>query len=128
VLAAAVLTVKSVSCLLVGSAALRLQGAVIPVGDADVVIEPSEQNIRRLHAALMDMAVRPGTVPALPNMSRLQMITARTSYGKIDCLLKRGRLDWERLHRSAVAIQVADARILVAAHVDAWVLRRQFKE
>jgi hypothetical protein len=40
VLAAAVLATTGVSFVLVGSAALWLRGEPIPVGDADVVIEP----------------------------------------------------------------------------------------
>ena len=52
VLAAAVLATTGVSFVLVGSAALWLRGESIRVGDADVVIEPDEQNIQRARAAL----------------------------------------------------------------------------
>jgi AraC-like DNA-binding protein len=51
VLAAAVLATTGVSFVLVGSAALWLRGEPIPVGDADVVTEPGEQNMRRARAA-----------------------------------------------------------------------------
>ena len=59
VLAAAVLATTGVSFVLVGSAALWLRGEPIPVGDADVVIEPGEQNMQRARAALADMAIQP---------------------------------------------------------------------
>lgn len=56
VLAAAVLAAAGVSLLLVGSAALWLHGAPIPVADADVVPEPGKQNLRQLREALAQMA------------------------------------------------------------------------
>jgi hypothetical protein len=62
VLAAAVLAAEDVSFLLVGSAALWLHGECIPVGDADAVIEPGEQNIHRLRSALAGLALRPQPV------------------------------------------------------------------
>ena len=59
VLAAAVLAAEQVSGVLVGSAALWLRAEPVSVGDVDVVIEPGEANLRRLHEALSDLAVRP---------------------------------------------------------------------
>jgi len=59
VLAAAVLAAEQVSGVLVGSAALWLRAELVSVGDVDVVIEPGEANLRRLHEALSDLAVRP---------------------------------------------------------------------
>jgi hypothetical protein len=53
VLAAAVLAAERVSGVLVGSAALRLRGEPVSVGDVDVVIEPGEANLQRLHEALV---------------------------------------------------------------------------
>jgi hypothetical protein len=128
VLAAAILTAEHVSFLLVGSAALWLHGEPIAVGDADVVIEPGERNVRRLSEALADMALRPGAVPPVQDFPLLHLVSVTTSYGRVDCLLERGRLDWERLRQSSVTIPVADAGVLVAARADAWGLRRQFKE
>jgi hypothetical protein len=58
----------------------------------------------------------------------LHLVSVSTSYGRVDCLLERGRLGWGRLRQSAVSIPVADAGVLVAARADAWALRRQFKE
>jgi hypothetical protein len=87
----AVLAAADVSFLLVGSAALWLRGEPVPVGDADVVVEPAEPNIRRLRAALSCLAIRPRAVPPVPSLVLLPLVTVTTSYGKIDCLLERGR-------------------------------------
>src|SRR5258707_201184 len=80
VLAAGVLAADQVSFLLVGSAALWLRGVPVTVGDVDVAIEPSEPNLRRLHEALMRLAVRPDSSAA-----------ARTGTGSAR---QRGTLPW----------------------------------
>jgi hypothetical protein len=128
VLAAAVLATTGVSFVLVGSAALWLRGESIPVGDADVVIEPGEQNMQRARAALADMALQPHAVPQTARLAMLDIVTIMTSYGKIDCLLRRGQLDWDRLRTNADVILVAGAEVVVAASSDAWKLRRRFKD
>jgi len=128
VLAAAVLAAEGVSFVLVGSAALWLHGEPVSVGDADVVPEPGERNLHRLREALTDMALRPRAVPPLRRFPLLHAASVATSYGRIDCLLERGRVDWERLRRPSVVIPVADAAVVVAARADAWALRRRFKE
>ena len=128
VLAAAVLATTGVSFVLVGSAALWLRGESIPVGDADVVIEPGEQNMQRARAALADMALQPHAVPQAARLAMLDIVTIMTSYGKIDCLLRRGRLDWDRLRTNADVILIAGAEVVVAASSDAWKLRRRFKD
>jgi hypothetical protein len=128
VLAAAVLATTGVSFLLIGSAALWLRGESIPVGDADVVIEPGEQNMQRARAALADLALQPHAVPQPARLAMLDIVTIMTSYGKIDCLLRRGRLDWNRLLRNSDVMLVAGAKVIVAASSDAWNLRRRFKE
>jgi hypothetical protein len=51
-----------------------------------------------------------------------------TAYGKVDCLLERGRCDWGRLRRGAGFLPVADVPVLVAASADAWDLRRRYQE
>jgi hypothetical protein len=56
------------------------------------------------------------------------MLGVVSAYGRVDCLLERGRLDWPRLRRSAVRIPVADVDVPVAAQADVWDLRRRFKE
>jgi hypothetical protein len=128
VLAAAILTVEGVSFLLVGSAALWLHGEPVTVADADLVIEPGEQNLRRLREALAQLALRPREIPRVQDFPLLHLVSVTTSYGRIDSLLERGRHDWERLRQFSVTIPVADAGVLVAARADAWALRRQFKE
>jgi hypothetical protein len=114
--------------LLVGSAALWLHGEPVPVADADVVVDPGGQNLRRLGEALTQLALRPWAIPRAGAFPLLHLVSVTTSYGRVDCLLERGRLDWERLRQSAVRIPVADAGVLVAARAEAWALRRQFKE
>jgi hypothetical protein len=126
-LAGAVLAADGVSLLLVGSAALWLRGEPVPVGDVDVVIEPGEQNLRRLNTALADLALCPRAVPAPHRLAEQPIVTVTTSYGRIDCLLERGRRDWDRLRASAGQMTVADVSILVAGTADAWALRHRFK-
>ena len=128
VLAAAILAAEGVSFVLVGSAALWLHGEAIPVGDADVVIEPAGENLRRLGDALAGLALRPGEVPRARALSWLTMLGVVTAYGRVDCLLERGRLEWQRLRQSAVRIPVADVDVRVAAQADVWDLRHRFKE
>jgi hypothetical protein len=126
VLAAAVLAAEGVSFLLVGSAALWLRGEVVSVADADAVIEPGERNIQRLQGALAGIAI--GPVPPAGSLSCGSVVPVVTAYGKVDCLIERGRRDWGRLRRGAGFVPVADARVLVAASADAWSLRRWYKE
>jgi hypothetical protein len=126
VLAAAVLAAENVSSVLVGSAALWLRGEEITVADADVVIEPGDHNLGRLRRAVSGIALGP-----VPSMSRFRdgsVVPVMTAYGKVDCLLERGRQDWNQLSRGAGYLAVADALVLVAATSDAWDLRRRYKE
>ena len=125
VLAAAVLAAEEVSFLLVGSAALWLGGEMSAAADADAVIEPGEHNIHRLRQALDGIAVRP--VPAIGRFRSGSLVTVPTGYGRIDCLLERGRQDWHRLRRGAGFVSVVGVPVLVAASADTWDLRRQFK-
>jgi hypothetical protein len=46
----------------------------------------------------------------------------------VDCLLERGRRDWEQLRQGAGYVAVADAPVLVASADDAWALRRRFRK
>ena len=114
--------------MLIGSAALWLRGERIPVGDADVVIEPGDQNMQQTRAALADLALQPQAVPQAARLAVVDIVTIMTSYGKIDCLLRRGRLDWDRLRGNSDVMLVAGAELVVAASSDAWNLRRRFKE
>jgi hypothetical protein len=125
VLAAAVLAAEQVSGVLVGSAALWLRGEPVSVGDVDVVIEP---NLRRLHEALTGLAVRPEAVPAVHRLREISIATVFSSYGRVDCMLERGRRDWEWLRPGAGYVPVADVRVLVASAADAWALRARFRK
>jgi hypothetical protein len=127
VLAAAVLAAHDVSFLLVGSAALWLHGEPVTVADADAVVDPGQHNLNVLATALAGMALRPRTLPPVRDFPLLHLVSVDTCYGRIDCLLERGRLDWERLSRSDARIPVADVSIRVAAQADTWELRRRFK-
>jgi len=127
VLAAAILAAEGASFVLVGSAALWLHGEHVMVADADVVIEPGEPSLHRLSEALAELALRPQEIPRARALARLSVLGVTTAYGRVDCLLERGRLDWERLRRSAVRIPVADAGLLAAARADTRALRRRFK-
>jgi hypothetical protein len=93
VLAAAVLAAEQVSFELVGSAALWLRGEQITVGDAALVIEPGEANLRRLHEAIAALAVRSHEVPPVHRRRDLSVATIITSDWRVDCLLERGRRD-----------------------------------
>lgn len=123
---AAVLAESGLSCLLVGSGALWLHGEAILVHDADLVIEPGERNLRLLRSALAEVATRPALLPAPWRMSVLDTATVATSYGKIDCLLERGRLDWRRLRASAGMMPLAGAGVLAVGKAEAWELGRRF--
>jgi len=128
VLAAAVLAAEQVPFVLVGSAALWLRAEQVSVGDADVVVKPGEASLRRLHEVMTGLAIRPQTVPAVHRLRDLSVATVDTCYGRVDCLLERGREDWDRLWQSAGYVAVADAPVLVASAQDAWALRRRFKK
>jgi hypothetical protein len=91
-LLAAVLAAEDVSFVLVGSAALYLHGQPIPVTDIDAVPAPGASNLARLYAALA--AVVPGgRVPSVRSLGTADVVSVRTSYGRLDCLLGRGRRD-----------------------------------
>ena len=92
VLGAAVLAAEEVSFVLVGSAALWLRDEIAGVADADAVIEPGERNIHRLRGALAGIAV--GPVPSVDGLSGGSVVPVVTAYGKVDCLMERGRRDW----------------------------------
>jgi hypothetical protein len=123
-----VLTAERLSFVLIGGAALWLRGEAVAVADIDAVPEPGEANLARLHAVLTTLAVRRALVPAPGSLPGLHTVSVPTVYGKLDCLLERGRRDWDRLHRDAGMIKVAGAGVMVASAADAWALRRAHKD
>ena len=126
-LLAAVLAAEGVSFVLVGSAALYLHGDQIPVRDIDAVPEPGHGNLARLHEALQALAVRGGP-PPLRCLATADLVSVSTGYGTLDCLLRRGRRDWDRLQEHAQPFQVSGAAVMVARAGDARALRRRFKD
>jgi hypothetical protein len=93
-----------------------------------VVIEPQGANLRRLREALCGLTVRPQAVPAVHRLRDVSVATVFSCYGRVDCLLERGRRDWEQLRAGAGYVAVADARVLVASAADARALRARFKK
>ena len=67
-------------------------------------------------------------MPSVDSFSCGSVVPVVTAYGKIDCLLERGRRDWGRLRRGAGFLPVADVPVLVASSADAWNLRRRYTE
>jgi hypothetical protein len=126
VLAAAILAAGQVSFLLVGRAALWLRNEITAVADADAVIESGEDNIRRLREALAGIAI--GPVPSMARFSAGSVVPVMTAYGRVDCLLERGRRDWGRLRPRAGFLRVAGVPVLVADSAGAQDLRHRFKE
>jgi hypothetical protein len=127
VFAAAILAAEGVSFVLVGSAALWLRGEAVSVGDTDVVIEPGEANLHRLHDSLKTLATNPSALPSPRRLTMRSIVPVQTSFGKLDLLLERGRRDWDLLRPGADLIQVTDVGVLVASAADCYALRRRYK-
>jgi hypothetical protein len=126
-LLAAVLAAEEVSFVLVGSAGLHLHGQRIRVRDIDAVPAPGRENLERLHSLLADLAID-GRVPALRSLATADLVSVRTGYGKLDCLLHRGRRDWGRLRTGASAFDIAGVQVLAARADDIRLLRARFKD
>jgi hypothetical protein len=126
-LLAAVLAAEEVSFVLVGSAGLHLHGQRIRVHDIDAVPAPDRENLARLYLVLADLAID-GQVPALRSLATAHLVSVRTGYGKLDCLLDRGRRDWSRLRAGARAFDVAGAQVLAARADDIRLLRARFRD
>lgn len=124
---AAVLASEGVSFVLVGSAALQLRGADVEVHDADVVVEPTEDNLRRLGAVLEALSLDGAQVPT-ELMARRSVVSVPTSFGQLDCMLERGREEWPLLSERASWVRVAGVPVLVASLLDAEELRSRFKD
>jgi hypothetical protein len=128
VFAAAILAAEGVSFILVGSAALWLRGEAVTVGDTDVVIEPGQANLDRLHDSLKTLAAHPGALPSPRRLALRSIVPVQTSFGKLDLLLEGGRQDWNWLRPGAAFIDVTDVSVLVASAEDCWALRRLYKK
>jgi len=123
-IAAAVLIAGGAELLVVGSAALIEYGDLPSAADVDVVPECSSENLRRVCDELGRMAV-PGQ--GMGRLETREVATVVTSYGPVDVLVERGRLEFETLRRSAVNVDVYGVRVPIASRADAWRLRRRHK-
>ena len=128
VFAAAILAAEGVSFILVGSAALWLRGEAVTVRDTDVVIEPGEANLDRLHDSLKTLGTHPGAQPSPRRLALRSIVPVQTSFGNLDLLLEGGRQDWNWLRPGAAFIDVTDVGVLVASAADCWALRRLYKK
>jgi hypothetical protein len=126
-LLAAVLAAEGVSFVLVGSAGLHLHGERIRVRDIDAVPAPGRENLGRLHSVLAVLSVD-GRVPAAWSLATADVVSVRTGFGRLDCLLERGRQDWSTLRAGAHAFDVSGARVLAADAGDIRLLRARFKD
>ncbi len=108
---AAVLAAQGVSYVLVGSAGLYLRGYHGPGGDIDAVPAPDPVNLELLHDVLAGLAVG-GRCPPARVLATADLVQMRTSYGKLDCLLARGRLDWAKLTAGAETFEVCGVPVL----------------
>lgn len=125
-LLAAVLAADGVSYVLVGSAGLYLRGHLGPVGDIDAVPAPDPANLERLRDVLTDLAVG-SKCPPVRLLATADLVQVRTSYGKVDCLLARGRRDWARLVAGAETFDVCGVPVLTAGVGDLRALRSRYK-
>lgn len=98
----------------------------IEVHDVDVVIEPNEANVARLGAVLEMLSLSPiSLAPAV--LTGRSIVSVATSFGRLDCMLERGRKDWCGLHDRASWLEVAGVPVLVASLADAQALRARYK-
>lgn len=125
-LLAAVLAADGVSYVLIGSAGLYLRGHRGPVGGIDAVPAPDQANLERLHDVLTDLAVGSRCPPARL-LATTDLVPVRTSYGKVDCLLARGRREWARLAEGAETFDVCGVPVLTASVGDLRRLRSRHK-
>jgi hypothetical protein len=126
ILLAAVLATEDVSFVLVGSAALWLRREEIEVNDTDVVVEPDESNYRRLERVLEGLSLK--SIWVSPSvLEKREILSVSTSFGRLDCMLERGREDWTSLREKADWCGVAGVPVLVSSLADAWALRERFK-
>jgi hypothetical protein len=124
VLLAAILAAEGVSSVTVGSAALRLRGFDLPVGDLDIV--PDLDGLASLCEAIGRNS--PSLLsPSPAAIEAADVWSTMTRYERLDVLFERARQDGQALRQRATPIQVLDIEVLVASADDAWALRDRFK-
>jgi hypothetical protein len=80
-----------------------------------------------LHDVLAGLVVG-GRCPPARVLATADLVQVRTSYGKLDCLLARGRLDWAKLTAGAEAFEVCGVPVLTASAADLRALRARYKD
>lgn len=113
--------------MVVGSTALVLRGHHLTVRDLDLVPAPNPDSLAALRTALQPLVVR-GGVPSVGQLERASVVSLATSFGPVDLLLERGRVDHPALHAASSLIEVAGVAVPVASAAAALALRRRFEE
>jgi hypothetical protein len=127
-LLAAVLAAEGVRYVLVGSAGLYLRGCHSgPPGDIDAVPAPDTANLLRLHEVLADLALG-GRCPPAPRLTTADLVQVQTGFGRLDCLLARGRQDYAKLHANAEAFEVYGVPVLTAPASELRAFRARYKD
>jgi hypothetical protein len=125
-LLAAVLAAEGVSYVLLGSAGMYLRGFRGAIGDIDAVPAPDRVNLERLHDVLADLAIGK-ECPPVKVLVRADLVQLHTSYGRLDCLLAKGRRDWATLVARAQAFDVFGVPVLTATTADLRAPRSRHK-
>lgn len=126
-LPAAILAAGGVRFVVVGSAALWMDGVDTVVHDLDVVPDPAAANLKLLVSSLPCLGVLAGDLPVPGVLGSSAMMTFSTAYGIIDVLVERGREEYPTLARAATPVLVLGVPTAVASASDAWRLRHRFK-
>ena len=115
------LRTHEVEFVLVGGFAAALHGSTLVTRDLDVCCRFTEQNLRRVHAAVADLhpahRMRPDlpfvlTPALLPSLKNLYLIT---DWGSLDCLGEvKGVGNFEEVLRHSVVVELpfGDCRVL----------------
>jgi len=111
----------------VGSTALVLHGYQFTVRDLDLVPAPDPVALTQLREALVPLVVR-GPVPSVGRLQLASVVSLATSFGPVDLLLERGRIDHLALRTESTLIDVAGVPVPVASAAAALALRLRFKE
>lgn len=98
----------------------------VQVSDADIVVEPGPVNLLRLRRLLNALSLQENA--GSQTLTRRSIVSVSTSFGRLDCMLERGRQEWARLRENASYVEVAGVPVLVASLADAEALRATYKQ
>lgn len=124
-IAAAALVAYGVELVVVGGCALVIAGVSDRCGDLDVVPEPDAPNLERLCNAIERLGA---PRPAMRALSRRQMASVSSPYGRIDLMTETARREYRHLAMHAARHRVAGVPVPVAAIEDVFRLRDHFRE